>query len=635
MTILLILTTFIFLSYYLLFIRLKVDSTHQKIILAGLGGFGQIILTQLFLGVIGLLYLPFLIFLNIAIILIIVLSSRVFKKNVRLTLQLEYQKIVGGVRNAVTFENVFLLVLFGFVFIWMVTAIYFFPPRSGDDLKYHLPPIFEYIINHKICLLPVEINKRFAFPENAELLFMWPTIFLHSQQFVNSVQLIVSLFGGAIIYGLARLQGIRSKISLFVSLLFLMTPVVMSQMGACYIDITVSVFTLAVFYCAAMFYKSRDLMYFYSTALTAGLLWGMRYNECLFILMLMPFLFSKNQIHPRRWVGFIIIFLIAGGFWYFRNLLVLNTPIYPMPFSNDSLSIYSAHSENVTLGGFVIRIPCKLLLLWKDIGLGSLHGGYGLIFWGIALPAWFYIWAKSIIQRKRLDFWLYSLLIIGVGQLMLVSLEDYIWIARYSIFIVAIGLIALGEVLIIFDQIVSFQKGIKILCVVFTILAVVHLSENSPTYRIDKIIKIFLDGKYLTQQDYGHRATAFGVLDYLTMNDPRPLNCDVMIMFHSYFVSAVYGTKLQNKMWAFQQDKSVKPDVFIFLRGLNEAIWPDDLDLKITLKKMRIDSDYFLVFQSLHSFLYIRKDFFKDQQKKWLLNNYYRNSMEAASLPAS
>ena len=122
MTILLILTTFIFLSYYLLFIRLKVDSTHQKIILAGLGGFGQIILTQLFLGVIGLLYLPFLIFLNIAIILIIVLSSRVFKKNVRLTLQLEYQKIVGGVRNAVTFENVFLLVLFGFVFIWMVTA---------------------------------------------------------------------------------------------------------------------------------------------------------------------------------------------------------------------------------------------------------------------------------------------------------------------------------------------------------------------------------------------------------------------------------------------------------------------------------------------------------------------------------
>ena len=135
-------------------------------------------------------------------------------------------------------------------------------------------------------------------------------------------------------------------------------------------------------------------------------------------------------------------------------------------------------------------IPSKLFLLWKDTGLGSLHGGYGLIFWGLALPAWFYVWAKSIIQRSRLDFWIYSLLIIGLGQLMWVSLEDYIWTARYSIFVVAIGLLALGQVLIIFDKIIFFRRGIKILCVLFAVLAVVHLSENNPSTALIKLLRL-------------------------------------------------------------------------------------------------------------------------------------------------
>jgi len=635
MTILLILTAFIFLSYYLLFIRLKIDSSHQKIILAGLWGLGQIILTQLFLGITKLLYLPALIFLNIGIALVLVVCSCIFKGNILITVQQEFRKIAGGIRNAVSFENVFLLILFGFVFIWMATAIYFFPARNGDDLTYHLPPVFEYIINHKIFLLPVEINKRFAFPENAELLFMWPAVFLHSQQFVNSAQLIVSLWGGVIIYGLAKLLGIRSKISLFVSLLFLMTPVLMSQMGSCYIDITVSVFTLTVFYCAVMFYKSKSSIYFYSTALAAGLLWGMRYNECIFILMVIPFLFAKKPFRSRQWFGFIFIFLMAGSFWYLRNFWVLNTPIYPLPFSQDSLSIYSAHWENVTLGQFLMLIPSKLFLLWKDTGLGSLHGGYGLIFLGLALPAWFYIWTTSIIQRNRLNFWIYSLLIIGVGQLMWVSLKDYIWTARYSIFIVAIGLLALGQVLIIFDQIILFRRGIKILCVLFAVLAVVHLSENIPSYRIDKIIKTFVDGRYLTQQDWGERGSARGILDYLTMNDPKPLNCDTAMIFHPHLIlSPVYGTKLQNKMWVFGQDKSVKPDVFIYLRGMDWSLWPDDSDLKIILEEQRINSDYLLVFQNSYSFLYMRKDFFKDPQKMQLLINYKKNVMEAAPVLA-
>ena len=119
------------------------------------------------------------------------------------------------------------------------------------------------------------------------------------------------------------------------------------------------------------------------------------------------------------------------------------------------------------------------------------------------------------------------------------------------------------------------------------------------------------------------------------MNDPKPLYCDTAMIVHSHLIlSPVYGTKLQNKMWAFRQDKSVKPDVFIYLRDMDGSLWPDDLDLKITLEEMRINSNYFLVFRNSYSFLYMRKDFFKDPQKKQLLINYKKNVMEALPVPA-
>lgn len=635
---LLIITVSIFLSYYFLFIRLKLDCPHQKVILASLLSGGQIILTQLFLGIVGWLYLPALILLNIGGVLIVLLCARVLSKDVRVLLQQEYGRMLEGIGKVISPENILLFIILGIVFISLVITTCFFPIKNDDALTYHLPPIYEYVINHKIFLLPVEFNKRFAFPENAELLFMWPVIFLHGQQFVNSFQLIVVLWGIVVIFGLARMLGLPSKVSLFVSLLFPMTPVVLFQMGSCYIEIITFVFFLTVLYCAGMFYKTNRLLYFYYTALAAGLLCGMKYNEILLILMALPFLCMKRVPRPRQWFYFIVIFMIAGGFWYWRNFGMFKTPIYPAPFSQDSLGIYSHHPENVTFWKFLERIPSKLLLLWKDIGLGTEFGGYGLIFWGLALPAWFYVWGRAIILKNRLEFWVYSPLIIGVGQLLWVSQKDYYWISRYSLFMVGLGLLALGKVITVFDQFVSFRRTMKILCVLFAVLAAVHLSWSAdlgPNYRIDRSIKDLAAGEYLSKESYCMEwpdCQAWAVMDYLTMNASKGLSCYVAPLANMSDVGYIYGTKLQNTIWNLQQDKTHPPDAVLYL-NIYKDVQGKGLDEKFTFRKMMTNPEYFLIIKDHRFSLFMRKDFFKDPQKQQLLTKYYKIIGKAALVP--
>ena len=187
-------TLLIFLSYYFLFIRLNFRTFHQKVIMAVFFVCAQIILTQLCLGIVGLLYLKMLVLFNVLLIIAILLIGEyvVENKNV-IGFKEELISIWVGFLNAMSPANAALLVLAGYLFIWMGVCAYFLPPRWSDDLVYHLPPIFEYIINHKVFLLPVEFQSHFAFPENAEFLFMWPVILSHNQQWVDFIQVIMEL----------------------------------------------------------------------------------------------------------------------------------------------------------------------------------------------------------------------------------------------------------------------------------------------------------------------------------------------------------------------------------------------------------------------------------------------------------
>lgn len=643
----LIVNLLILLGCYLLTFRLNILSLHGKIVVAGFLAMVQIIFTEIILGILGILYLPALIFFNLGTALgLFFLFVFLNTGSLVAFLKKDFSKLSGSLKTICVPENLPLILLAGFVGLWVFVAAYFLPPRTVDDLRYHLTPIYEFIVNHKIFFLPFNFLPHFAFPFNAEFLFMWPAIFSHSQQFVDMVQFAVALWGIAVIYALARAWGIKPRAAFFVSLLFLFTPVVLAQSGSCYIDIITCVFYLVLLYFSIMFYKTRWLSYFYLTAIASGLLLGMKYNMLFLILAPLSFLFpALRTVKKKHLAVFLSILLATGGFWYIRNILVLKAPFYPMYFSDTTLGLFAeGPSEKLNIWKLFAQIPQKLVMLGKDAGLGSLHGGYGLTFWGIAFPAWIYIFVRSlgklVKEKKAFDFWLSFQLIIGFFQLMLIPFENLPHDPRYSLFVVPIGLLTLGYVFDLFKEKRISLGIIKGSCIVFSIFSVGLLSmADFPPFAVQKPIKDFISGKQLVESQYlplgGYMPQLcymWPIADYLGMNEPQGIVSYLASEIGYYWTSPLYGTHLQNRVWNIQKNPSRSPDVLFYQYSRTGGI--QYLGKKILLKDAFFDPQYVLVAYLPRAYCLIRKEILDKEDKRLMLAACYKTIFEEQIPPA-
>lgn len=691
MGILVLFTITILFSYYVFLTRIGISHLHQRLILAGLFVSAQIILTELILGTIHLLYLRDLIFLNSAITLGVIGCSIMFKSPSQPASSEKYQRMESGFASAITPWNIVLFILLIFVSVWVFLIVYFLPSQAFDDWAYHLTPIYEYIINHRIFLLPVQFYSHFSFPENAELLFLWPVIFLHSQQFVNGVQFIIGLWGVVIVYGMARTLGIIPKTALFVSFLFLFTTVVLGQLTCNYIDLIVGVFFLLSLYCAIMFYKTRRILYLYATALAAGLLLGMKYTQVFFILTLIPFLWMKKDcVAKKHWICFFLVLVLCGGYWYARNSLILHTPFY-RPEYFDEFEIFPIHKPLTKISAlwkeqfpFVaqktfIKTHLDVAPIWMALikngyidpdgviqakfykldtyskmdlpetfnakkwqifnilrmakGSSDFNAGYGIIFWGLALPAWFYISIRAFIKRRneneRIFLWLTLPFVIGIVQLLMISLEALTRCPRYSLYIVPLGYLTLGAVLTIFDRNIFFKRAVQSVCIIFSFLTVLHWMGPVSASHLKNAMKDFEDGKYMSKYAYLDKKRsypqAWALLDFLTMGDPHGLSCYVS-MYERNLTSPLYGTQLQNRVWNLQTDRKTWPDAFLYDYEIINGRLSDlrYFGPKITIREVMSTQKYSLVLQRNGVFLFIRKDFLLDPQKQQKLAWFYK-----------
>ena len=283
-----------FFSFYLFTERIKIGSFGERILACGLLWMAQIILTELWLGVASLLYLNLLIGLNLLISLSVLAYS--FREvNPSQLLKRDFRSIRRSLPLLFASENKILAGLGLLVMVWFVLAAYFLPPRGGaDDIFYHLPPVYEFIIKHKIYLMPLyEIKYTFAFPLNAELLFVWPAIFFHNQRWVDFVQVVIALWGSCTVYVFARSLGRDIRWGFFLALLFFFSPVVLHQAESNYIDLITTVFFLAALYFSWKFFLKGDIYYLYLAGLAGGLLLGMKYFFIIFWLVFQLFIVPR------------------------------------------------------------------------------------------------------------------------------------------------------------------------------------------------------------------------------------------------------------------------------------------------------------------------------------------------------
>ena len=222
----------IFSSWFLFFSTLRKISLSCSLVYMGAMSGIQIVVTQLVLGIIGLLYLSYLIlfhlFWSFALLGWVVLHQKTL---IVPTLKEAAIGFRSWFKIAMGWENVLLMPLLLLVGLWLFVAAIFLPPRGIDDLTYHLPSLYQFVQTHQIDLLPVKLRPGFAFPLNGDFLFLWPLIFFHDDFLIDFVVFIVALYGIIVLYGLGRQMGVPPRNALFMALLFLFLPVVLGQGG--------------------------------------------------------------------------------------------------------------------------------------------------------------------------------------------------------------------------------------------------------------------------------------------------------------------------------------------------------------------------------------------------------------------
>ena len=304
--------------------------------------------------------------------------------------------------------------------IWALSAIAYLPPRSVDDLAHHLPPVLEAVVRHRFVILPLELRPWFAYPLNADLLFMWPTILRGDLRWTDGAQAMTAALAAAAVVALARELGASRRASLCCALLFLLFPVTLKQATSCYTDITLAGFYGAAVWGALRYARQGSAGALLLCGIASGLLAGTKYHFLLPLTALWPLVFLGLRHEPVRSRGLLRIGLLFAlpaialcVYWYLRNLLALGNPVYPYGLSLGPLKIFETALAptdmlltSPSLLATIIKQPLYLFAMsMRDVGAGGVDGGMGPFFWGAVVP--FGLWhACRAVWRTVSSAWM-------------------------------------------------------------------------------------------------------------------------------------------------------------------------------------------------------------------------------------
>jgi len=636
-------------SYYLLFSSFGKESVLNKSLFSVVLTCSQIVFSELILGLFDILYLQKLIWLNVAFsALVIAIGLRHGIGSSVVILRHDLHDTLAKTREAFDGYNALLALLFFLSYGWIVLSAIYLPIRGVDDLYYHLPPLFEYIQSHGIRLLPVDAHTSFAFPENAELLFLWPAIFSSSQRMLSCLNVPFVIFAIVVIYALIRCFCTSRKDSLFSAFLFAFCPVVIMQSGSNYIDVIVSLFMVISLYFALKFYDTGTVVYLYGAAVSIGLVGGMKYTALFLSIPLHLLVLSKIRKAGRRHIiAYFVITASLCGWWYIRNASILGDPFYPMGITTHLFGGHASKGADL----LNLRVINSNLLNWflhyplEDIGIGSYDGGFGLTFWGVAFPAWMYVFCHSLLGAGKNSvtklFTLFQLPL-GFSLLLLVPKNNIAYAGRFSIFVVAIGLLALCRLFeLLKDKVFTFS--VKTLCIIFSIMAVSLMSISvSPSFSLSGVLSDRLNNKkpseykYLKDSlaEYAEYRYVFEPLDLITRDDPEGLTCFIAARANLINAAPVYGSRLQNRVLNFSLGKREAADAYLYFfpdrtaRLLGSSLVPQDIRINgsVGIHDLLTNGDYVMVSHSGCACLLLKKSIVAKTEVKHLLGLYYHDT---------
>jgi hypothetical protein len=351
------------------------------------------------------------------------------------------------------------------------------PPTGYDTLTYHLPAVAYWVQRGQIVRTPYSFLTN-VYPLNTELTFAWPAALLRSDALVNLGQIPFALLGAAATGVIARTIGARRSGAVVAASLFLLTPVVAQQMAVPYVDVALAGSFLTAFAFLLRGLQSLGILggatasqssprlaiaYFVLAGVAAGIGVGSKETGLLYLgvlgLVVVGALIAsrvQGSLQPGRAVrllaGFAVPVLLLGTFWYARNLIEHQNPLAPWNVQVAGIVLeHGPHgdpNDSVLVGLAPASIanesmPVKLARSWVSEPKGRYDydtrlGGFGLLWILAAVPALVVFTIRCI--RRRRDI----LLLFIVPSAAILLLQPANWWARFTIFFLGVGLVALA-----------------------------------------------------------------------------------------------------------------------------------------------------------------------------------------------
>lgn len=534
--------------YFLLFRKKYYLSFIDRLIGTFVLGLTQIIATEMLLGVVfkQLFAVPLFLF-NISISLVVlVLAIKSYHLPFTIPPSHPFPKGgmvgFGGIIKDIFLEfkdeavrifriikgDIVLFCIFSLFFISvcrMVFLGYLFPSYTWDALWYHLPSV-GYVMqsgaiqeNPVYSFIDVVIN---ILPKNIELFFIWNTIFLKSDIIADLSQLPFTIAGVFTIYSIAVKLRLKEKYALYSSFLFFFTPIIILQSTTNYIDIAVSVlFLIAINFLmydnpensfsskAGLIHLREKRIPILLAGLATGILLGSKGSGPLFVVILSSAIiiqelikhFNASKTKPAHrgyfiiralkpyLIYFIVPAFLMGAYWYIKNLVLYNNPLYTTEFSFLNITIFKGLFK-----GIIDPAPevinnlsslKSLLYVWLEKVEYYLYdsrlSGFGPIWFILFLPSLVFSLIYAINRRK------YSFLFISAILIITFLVYPRNWYTRYVIYIVALGALSFGVVLNYFNK---RANALKIVALLFA--GYVFFTANSPCIMPEKIKEFLL-----------------------------------------------------------------------------------------------------------------------------------------------
>ena len=228
------------------------------------------------------------------------------------------------------------LSLAGFTF-YVVSILY--PHFPHDPLTYHLVFPVEWMQQHRLALVPTPFGdpSRAYDAANASLYYLWLLLPLGQDQFAQSGQFPFFILCLLALTGIGRELNLAPPWRYLPAWLFALTPLASVQAAMAFNDLAVAALALTSLYFILRLRASRQTGDLCLASISLGLLAGTKYLALLhaavlgliLIAVMLPILRAKRMglIHLAMAVSFLIL---AGGYWYLRNLFLFGNPVYPL-----------------------------------------------------------------------------------------------------------------------------------------------------------------------------------------------------------------------------------------------------------------------------------------------------------------